>query len=509
MNKTELISINGMTKKYPGVVALNNVDFVLNNQEVRALVGENGAGKSTLIKSMMGIEHPEEGEIYIDGENVRIENPQDAAKNGIAAVFQELSLVPDLSVGENVFLNKEGRAAKFYLNRNKMFRKTQSIIEQYNIDGLRPTDVVAHLAPAKKQLAEIVKAIANQPKILILDEPTSSLTTKETQLLFNIINTLRDKGSSIIYISHRMNELKEIADSVTALRDGKNSGNAKMSDVSMNDIVKMMVGRDVELYSERQERDIDRTEQNKVLSVKKIYIKGRFENVSFELYKGEILGIAGLVGSGRSELMNIVFGIDQADSGEIFIDGKNVTIRNVQDALKNGIGMVPESRHQQGLVLKHSIADNIALPKIRDFQKKLFFSYKQQRQFALEMIKKYSIKTESPYKLASQLSGGNQQKVVIAKWMATNPKILIIDEPTAGIDVHAKAEIHRLIKKMTENGVSVIMISSEMPELINHSDRIIIMNDSKVLGSFLDVDQEMIMSVIMEDKNKATSKENV
>ncbi len=505
-SENRLLRVENLTKEYPGVVALDRVQFELKKGEVHALIGENGAGKSTFIKSLMGIVQIDEGEIFIEDKKVCIKDPLDAADNCIAAVFQELSLVPFLSVGENIFLSKEGSKAKYYLSRKEIFKKTEEIFKKFNIDQLSAADMVEDLSPAKKQLVEIVKAIGGKPKILILDEPTSSLTEDETRNLFEIIRILKSEGVGIIYISHRMNELEVIADRVTVFRDGKYIGCKNMKETSMDEMIKMMVGRSLELYQRAEKRKIDYSDENKVLEVKRISKRGTFCNVSFELYKGEILGIAGLVGSGRTELMNIVFGIDRADEGEIYIDGQKVHIANVQDALENHIAMVPESRHQQGLVLIHSISDNISLPIIKRFQKGAFLNHKKKSQFAEQMISKYAVKTESPFKIVGQLSGGNQQKVVVSKWLATEPKILIIDEPTAGIDVPSKVEIHKTIRELTEHGNSVIMISSDMQELLMHSDRIMVMNDYKILGVFEEIDQEGIMREIMKDKNKSIIK---
>lgn len=510
MPKEDLLLLaENITKTYPGVVALDKVRFELKKGEVHALIGENGAGKSTLIKTLMGIVTAEDGDIYIDGQKTLIKDPQDAAANGIAAVFQELSLIPFLSVGENVFLSKEGKGAKYRLNRKEIFEKTEAILKKYSFDQLSAKEMVANISPAKKQLAEIVKAIAGSPKILILDEPTSSLTESETNKLFEIIHILKSEGVGIVYISHRMNELEIIADRVSVLRDGKYIGSKNMNETSMDDIIQMMVGRSLELYQGNENRGIDYSNENKILEVKGISQKGRFCNVSFDLYKGEILGIAGLVGSGRSELMNILFGVDKADEGEIFIDGKKTHIGSVQDAMNCHIAMVPESRHQQGLTLIHSVSDNISLPIIKRFQKGMFLNHKQKNNFAEEMIGKYAVKTESSAKLAGQLSGGNQQKVVVAKWLATDPKILIIDEPTAGIDVHSKVEIHKMIRELTEKGLAVIMISSDMQELLLHSDGIMVMNDFKILGIFEKIEQEEIMTVIMKDKNNSMNRGTV
>ncbi len=496
-----MLEMKNITKTYPGVKALDDVRFELRAGEVHALVGENGAGKSTLIKVLMGIEKKDKGEIIINGEPVDIKTPQDAAKNKIAAVFQELSQIPYLTVGENIFLGKEKDVSHGLLDRKSMYQKTDELLDKYDICELKSKDVINNISSAKRQLAEIMKAVAIKPRILILDEPTSSLTEGEAEKLFNIITAFKNEGIGIIYISHRMNELQRLADRVTVLRDGQFIDCQDMNDVSMDEIINMMVGRDVELYKKSRESRIDYKKAEKVLEVKNISKGHRFKDVSFDLYKGEVLGVAGLVGSGRSELMNLIFGIDQADSGEIIIEGKKVEIRNVRDALDNKIAMIPESRHLQGLVLIHNVEDNISLPLLKQFEKVKILSHKKKREFAQSMIDKYKVKTESTKKIVNYLSGGNQQKVVVAKWLATNPKILIVDELTAGIDVHSKAEIHKIISTLAQQGLSVIMISSEMPELLAHSDRIMVMNENRIIGIMEQADQEKIMSLIMEDKN--------
>lgn len=506
MEHDKILRVENLSKRYPGVMALDHVQFELEAGEVHALIGENGAGKSTLIKVLMGVVMIDEGVIRIDEESVSIQNPQQAAEYGIAAVFQELSLIPTITLAENVFLNKEGKRSKYYLDRKQMFEKTEGILRKYHITQLKATDIVSEMSAAKRQLAEIVKAVAAEPRIMILDEPTSSLTENETEKLFEIIRTLKSEGVGIIYISHRMRELELLADRVTVLRDGKYIGSKRMKDTTMDNIIKMMVGRALELYKTEPPKEFDYSPGNVMMEVIGLYKKGLFEDISFKLYKGEVLGVAGLVGSGRSELMDIIFGIDHADCGEIFIDGKRVSINSVQDALNYGCALVPESRHLQGLVLIHSIADNIALPVLKQFQKGPVLNYKKKNKFAEEMISKYTIKTESAEKLVGQLSGGNQQKVVIAKWLATQPRILIVDEPTVGIDVQSKVEIHQMIHSLTKEGVSVIMISSEMNELLTYSDRVMIMNDHRILGTFEKIGQEEIMSEIMKDKNRSYAK---
>jgi ABC-type sugar transport system ATPase subunit len=505
MNKEmkKLLKAEKLTKKYLGITALDGVDFELDRGEVHALIGENGAGKSTLIKLLMGITAPDEGIIYINEKKADIKNPHNASEFGISAVFQELSLVPYLSVAENIFLNAEGKGSRYFLNRKELYKKTGELFEKYDVDVLNSREIVSNVSPANRQLVEIMKAVSKEPKILIFDEPTSSLSDNEAKILFMIVRTLREKGIGIIYITHRMNELEQLADRITILRDGKYVCTEQMKALALNDIVKYMVGREFDLYKSRA---TGKHSTEKVLEVKNICKKGWFKNISFDLYKGEVLGIAGLVGSGRSELMRILFGIDKADSGEIWINGRKVVINSVGDALKHKLALVPESRHIQGLVLIHSIADNITLPIIEFFQKYLFLDHNKKSKFAEEAVKRYSIKTDNTNKIVGQLSGGNQQKVVLAKWLSTNPEILIIDEPTAGIDVYSKFEIHEMIRKLTERGLSVIMISSEMPELLTNSDRIMVLDEYEIIGTLETADQETIMHLILNHKNVAKTK---
>jgi ABC-type sugar transport system ATPase subunit len=501
--KPPLLMVEGLTKNYPGVAALKGVQFTLCAGTVHALVGENGAGKSTLIKAIMGIVHPDKGDIWVEGRKVLIKNPQDAFKLGIFSVFQELSLIPDLTVAENIFLENRGNI--FFLNRHTLVEDTRRLMDEFHMHSFNPRDIVRNLSSAQKQLAEILKAISGRPKILILDEPTSSLTENETAILFNIIALLKANGVGIIYITHRMNELHLLADEITILRDGLFVDNFEMKGVSLDKIVSLMVGRKLDLHNTRQ-AVVKKNET--ILEVKNLRKKNLFNDISFNLYKGEILGVAGLVGSGRSELMFLLFGIDKADGGEIWMDGEKIQIRSVKDAIKHKINLVPESRHLQGLVLSHSVAENLVLPMIKRFQNGLFLEINNMMNFAVSLIKRYDIRTDSAKKIVSELSGGNQQKIVVSKWLATNPRVLIIDEPTAGIDVSSKVEIHRIIRTLTEQGLSVIMISSEMPELLANSDRIMIMDDHAIIGVYEDISQEEIMSKILEHKNQIRIEES-
>ena len=495
-----LLQIFDLCKHYPGVKALDNVCFDLKPGEVHALIGENGAGKSTLIKIVMGIVPRDSGTILLENQPINVKNAHEARKLGITAVFQELSQIPSLSVAENLFIKQEIKKFGVFIDRKSIYKKAKELLDYYEID-IDPRQLVSEIPIAKRQLVEILKATACKPKILILDEPTSALTEGEAQKLFKLIRNLKQNGTGIIYISHRMNEISAIADRATILRDGVNVTQLDAADFEMGKIVKYMVGRETELYiPESRRKYIPRTD-TPVLEAIKISQKNGFKNLSFYLNKGEILGIAGLVGSGRTELMQAIFGIMPIDSGELVIEGESVRINNVRDALKCGIAMVPENRHLQGLILIHSIMDNIGLLTLKNHTRFGFLHKRSLNKFADEQIKKFAIKTESRNKLANYLSGGNQQKVVIAKWLSTNPKILIVDEPTSGIDVNAKAEIHRSLRSLAEAGMSIIMISSEMPELLNHSDRVLVMNRNKIIAVLNDTNQEEIMSLIMQDNS--------
>lgn len=495
-NIVQLLSIS---KAYPGVQALSEVCFDLRPGEVHALIGENGAGKSTLIKILMGIVQRDSGSILLNNEPVEINSAQEARELEIAAVFQELSLIPTLTVAENIFIKREQKVGAIFLNRREIFMKAKNLLSEYEID-VDPHAMVSNLSIAKRQLVEILKATAYKPKVLILDEPTSALTAGEAEILFALIRTLKDEGTGIIYISHRMAEIFRIADRVTILRDGRQVGEFHTSKLDMQTIVKHMVGREIELY-EFKRRTEKKNKSQPILTVENLNQGEIFKNISFKVYPGEILGIAGLVGSGRSELMQALFGITKMDSGTITINNQTVEINSVGDALNAGLGMIPESRHIQGLILMHSIADNISLLSLDKFLRNRFLQHRKIKKFTDKKITEFDIKTDSRNKLVRYLSGGNQQKVVIAKWLSKNPKILITDELTAGIDIHSKSEIQKLIRSLADDGVGVIMISSEMPELLANSDRILVMNQNRIIGEMVDPTQEEIMSLIMTDNN--------
>jgi ABC-type sugar transport system ATPase subunit len=495
-----LLEIESVSKSYFGIQALKEVSFNLQAGEVHALVGENGAGKSTLVKIITGVIKNDSGQIKINGQSVKIKNPHHARELGIAAIFQELSQIPSLTVAENVFLGNEAVKSGL-LDRTVMIQQTKEILHKYGID-LDPVAKLSDLSAAQRQLAEIVKAISRKPKILIMDEPTSALSDMEADIVFKIIDDFKKAGAGIIYVSHRMDEIFLIANRITVLRDGSLIGDYPKSSLDLNKVVKLMVGREVEIYE--LSRAAEPSQKKIKLQVNDLCKKGAFNNISFDLYEGEILGIAGLVGSGRSELAEAIFGVNKIDSGQIVLDGKKVKISSVADAMNLGIAMLPESRHTQGLVLNHTVGQNMTLTVLKKFAQLGIVNYKNTRRLITEKIDELDIRPKDAHKPVGFLSGGNQQKVVIAKWLLTKPQLLIVDEPTAGIDVHAKSEIHRLIRKLAQSGVSVIMISSDTPELLAHSDRLLVMNNGRILGMFQQITQEKIMSLIMEDilKNK-------
>ena len=503
MGEPLLVKMEGIEKSYSGVKVLKGVNFELKPGEVHALIGENGAGKSTMIKVLMGIIPRDAGTVYIRGEKKEFHSSQDAAANGIATVFQELSLIPTLSVADNIFLMKEKRKGIF-LDKKTTLEQADELLKSFHLD-IDPAARVSEISTAQRQLTEICKAAAGNPDVLIFDEPTSSLTEREIASLFEMIETLKKKGMGIVYISHRMEEIFQITDRITVLRDGTYIGTRNTKDTDLDEIIKMMVGRELELYQEGEKRD--KTREKVVLELRHVGSKTGFHDINLKLHRGEILGIAGLVGSGRSELMNLVYGIDRITEGEMYLHGKKVEIRRPKDAIRNGICMIPENRHLQGLVLMHSIETNIATANMDKFTRAgCLVDFDKLSEMAAESMKKFDIRAESPQKLTGRLSGGNQQKVVIAKWLCRNPQIIIVDEPTNGVDIGAKTGIHKILKDLSEQGVSIILISSEMPELLNHSDRVVVMNDHRMIAEAAQISQEEIMEKILTDITEQNKK---
>lgn len=469
----KLLRMSGIEKRFAGVHALKGVDFELESGEVHALLGENGAGKSTLMKILAGIYPVDEGEIFIEGNKVSINSVKDAQALGISIIHQEISLVPHLSVAENIFLGKEPVTKTGWIDWKKMIEETRKTLQQFGLE-LSPEVPVKKLTVAQQQMIEIIKAVSFRAKMIVMDEPTSSLTEKEVEFLFQTIGHLKEQGVGIVYISHRMNELFAITDRITVLRDGALIGTVRTKETTADQLISMMVGRELTQYYIKDTAPENGGEI--VLSVHNLSKKGVLNKAGFELRKGEILGFAGLVGAGRSELMKCIFGLDAFDEGEIRIDGKPLIIRNPNDAIKHGIAYVTENRKEEGLFLIRSVQYNITIKVLDKFIKWWFrvnARYEDQR--TRQFIDELSIKTPNPDQEVRNLSGGNQQKVLISRWLATNPRILILDEPTRGVDVGAKAEIYAIMNRLVKEGVSIIMISSELPEVINMSDRIAVM----------------------------------
>ncbi|SKA79181.1 monosaccharide ABC transporter ATP-binding protein, CUT2 family [Clostridium sp. USBA 49] len=473
-----LLQMKNISKKFPGVYALKNAHFELNEGEVHALLGENGAGKSTLMKILGGIYSVDEGEIYIQGKKADIKSVKDAQAYGISIIHQELVLVPYMTVAENIYLGREVTGKTGFIDKAAMIEKAQKLLDSFEVK-IKADSLISRLTVAQQQMVEIIKAISFNAKIIVMDEPTSSLTEKEVKFLFDTIKNLKSHGVGIVYISHRMNELFEISDRVTVMRDGEYIGTKITKDTSNDELIAMMVGRELTSYYTRDYNEPG----DIILEVKNLNRKSVLKNINFSVRKGEIVGFAGLMGAGRSEVMRAIFGLDPIDSGEILIDGQKVNIKEPNDAMKNGIALVPENRKEEGLFLIQSVKFNITLKILDKFIKFIKVNKKVENDITNKYIDELSIKTPTSNQLIGNLSGGNQQKVVIAKWLATEPKILILDEPTRGVDVAAKAEIYSIMNKLASAGVSIIMISSELPEIINMSDRVLVMCNGTITGS--------------------------
>lgn len=475
-----LLEMKNVCKSFPGVKALQNVDFQLKSGEIHALLGENGAGKSTLIKVLGGIYHPEEGKIFIDGKEVAINDVSSARDNGISIIHQELVLVPHMTVAENIFLGREPKGT-LGINRAQMSREAQKMLDTFDL-GIDADSEVSDLSIAQQQMVEIVKAISFNCRILVMDEPTSSISDREVAALFEIMRNLAKQGVGIIYISHKMSELNEVCDRVTVLRDGTYVGTREIVSTPKDELIAMMVGRELNQY---YVRDHVKSEEV-VLKCEKLNDNrkkhNRVKDVSFEVHRGEIVGFAGLVGAGRSETMQCLFGLTKGSTGDIYLNGKKIEIRKAVDAINNGIAMVPENRKVEGLYHVQSVRFNSTIEVLHEFINHLMVNSTREAQIAQEFIDKMRTKTPSQDQAVTNLSGGNQQKVMIGRWLATSPKLLILDEPTRGVDVGAKAEIYEIMNELTKQGVSIIMISSELPEIINMSDRVYVMYEGRITG---------------------------
>lgn len=476
-DKCPLLSMNGVTKRFPGVLALADVNLSLYQGEILGLIGENGAGKSTLMNILGGIYAPDTGEVLIEGQPVKLGSVQDALAHGVAIIHQELNLAGNLDVASNIFLGREPAGNFSVVKRKKLYDEAAVFARMVGLTA--PLNaVVEDLPSAQQQLVEIAKAISQSAKILVLDEPTSSLSDKETQKLFSVMRMLKEKGVSMIYISHRMREIEEMCDRALVLRDGRCVGELAGSEITRDTMVRMMVGRDISRFFPETG---DSQAEEPVLSLRQVRCKACKGEFSFDVFRGEVLGVAGLVGAGRTELMRSVFGVEPVLSGEILIDGKKVAIHSPIDAIRHGIALVPEDRKELGLLLEMSIKENVPLPTL-PVTPGFLMDDKRDIKLTQAQITALSIKTPSMDQAVECLSGGNQQKVVLAKWLALKPKVLILDEPTRGIDVGSKSEIYRLIRHLADDGIAIIMISSEMEEIVGLSDRVMVMHEGKALG---------------------------
>lgn len=475
MESEFVLELKNITKTYPGVVALNDVSIGFKPGEIHALLGENGAGKSTLIKAISGAIVPDSGQIIVDGKQYAQLTPHISRSLGIGAIYQEFNLVPYLSAAENIFLGNPIRNG-IQINMKEMVNRSKELFKSLNID-LNPLTPVKELTVAYQQIVEIAKAVSQNVKVLIMDEPSAPLTNNEVVAMFELVKRLKERGVTIIYISHRLEELFEISDRVTVMRDGQYIDTKNTRETSRKELISLMVGR--ELTESYPSKNIEPGEI--ALEVRNLSGNG-VRNISFAVKKGEILGFSGLVGSGRTELVRAIFGADPIESGEIFLEGKKVTIKSPSDAIQLGIGLIPEDRKQQGVILGMSVKENISFAHIRRITSLTIINRKKENDLVSKFKDSLSIKTPTLSQKVKNLSGGNQQKVVLAKWLATNSKVLIFDEPTRGIDVGAKQEIYKLMCRLAEEGKAIIMISSEMPELLGMADRITVICEGRIVG---------------------------
>jgi len=498
MQKT-ILELKHITKTFPGVRALDDVQFDVRTGEVHALLGENGAGKSTLIKIISGVYRPNQGEMWLDGQPVTFNSPREAQQAGIATIYQELSLFPELTVAENIFLGhtphqKIGPVQR--IDWRTLNAEAEKLLASLNIHDLDVQRNIGSLSVGNRQRVEIVKALSHNARVLVMDEPTASLTEADVERLFNIVHLLRERGVAVIYISHRLQEVFDLADRVTVLRDGRYIGTKPIAETNQDDLISMMVMRSIDNLFPKLAGEIGET----VLEVRDLNRPPLTRSVSFDLREGEIVGLAGLVGAGRSELAQALFGIYPAHSGEILVHGQPARIRHPGHAVRLGIAYVPEDRGTQGLVRQMTLRENISLAVLRALSRLGFINRRKERALAKDAIQQLSIRAYGPEQIVNKLSGGNQQKIVVSKWLSSQPRVLIMDEPTRGIDVSTKAEIHRLMSELAvRQRLAVLMISSELPEILGMSDRVLVMREGRIVAEFsrAEATQEKIAAAMM------------
>ncbi len=488
-NPKNILHVQNLSKAFFGVKALNNLQFELQKGEVHALMGENGAGKSTFMKILMGLLIPDSGDIIFEGESLKNSNVHENLQKGISMIHQEILIVPELTVAQNIFLGREINYRN-WLNDKAINQNAQELLNLIGVN-INARTKIKNLSIAEMQMVEIAKAISTNAKVIIMDEPTSALSNKEVSTLFKIIKDLKAKGVSIIYISHKMDEIYEISDRITVLRDGKYIATKNTSELDKNDLIALMVGREIDrLFPENISK-----KGEEVFSVENLSTKGKFEEINFEVHAGEVLGIAGLMGAGRTEIARAIFGLDKYDSGEITLKGNKINIKSPKEAIEKGIGYVSEDRKVLGFIPAMSINENISLSSLANFSNAWFVNSTDEQEATTQLSNDLKIKSTSINQKVMNLSGGNQQKVVIGKVLLTSPSLVILDEPTRGIDIGAKFEIYKLINQLTDKGIAVIMISSELPEILGMSDRILVLSKGKqtALLSKQEATQERIM----------------
>jgi len=477
VDRTPILELKNISMYFPGIKALDDVDFTVRPGEVHALIGENGAGKSTLVKIMTGVYRPTAGTMVLDGRDVQFRSALDAQAAGISAIHQEASMFSELTVTENIFMGHHIRkgSGRGPVDWKTMTARTRDLLDAMELD-ISPDAPVKSLGVAQRHMVEIAKALSIDARIVIMDEPTSALTLREVEDLYKIIRRLRDEGKAVIFISHKFEEIFDICDTYTVFRDGRMVGEGRVADATVGGIINLMVGRSLDQMFPKTDVPVG----GGVLEVENLSRAGYFKDVSFALHKGEILGFFGLIGAGRTEVMRVLFGIDPASGGTVRLNGRVVRFRRPREAMKAGVAYIPEDRHEQGTILDMSITDNITLPKVDDLARYGVLNRKAERLLAEEYAEKIEIKSAGLSVNTSTLSGGNQQKVVLAKWLSTDPDVLILDEPTKGIDVGTKARVHKIISEMAAQGKAVILVSSELPEVLGMSDRIVVMHEGLV-----------------------------
>ncbi|GAA0484721.1 sugar ABC transporter ATP-binding protein [Alkalibacterium indicireducens] len=492
------VEMKGITKAFGENKVLKGVDFSLHSGEVHALMGENGAGKSTLMNILTGLHKKDSGEVLINNEERVYANPKEAEENGVSFIHQEMITWPDMTVLENMFMGKEIRNKLGWVQRREMEKKAESVFSELGID-ISFDRTMKTLSVGQQQLIEIAKTLLNDAEVIIMDEPTAALTDREIRTLFKIIRQLQKKGVALVYISHRMEEIFEISDRVTVMRDGVSISTKATKDTSYDEIVRHMVGRDLEDYYP----EMDNSQGEAVLEVRNLTHHPDYEDISFTLHSGEILGFSGLMGAGRTEIMRGIFGIDKIDSGDIYLDGEKIDIRTPNDAVKRGMGFLTEDRKSEGLILDFSVRDNVSMTAFEEFSKGGWINKKEEEEFVDLLIKRLTVKTAHMELPVGALSGGNQQKVVLAKWIGAGSRVLILDEPTRGVDVGAKREIYNLMKELAERGVGIIMVSSDLPEVIGVSNRVLVIHEGTISGELKreELSEERIMTLAVTPNN--------